>query len=145
MALFPILTLQLGLSMPMAVFPPTGFGSVLPLIGPGDSLLLTLDGVDFTLERALQFGVSLFTESLFADAGGNLTSFTRLVTAGEVAEFADDGNGNLLLVIPGGPPGGPTGITPSTNVLAITAVPEPSGAIFGIASGIVFTLRRRRR
>ena len=144
MEVIPQLGFQFGLGTPGAMFPFAGGGAALPALFPGDTLTFTLMDVDLLGQGALHFGISLFTQTAIADGAGTLTGASLTLTAGSLAEFAANGGGPPLLVLPDSMMPGPASIAPGTPLLRLTVVPEPSALLLTLAT-LSLALRRRRR
>lgn len=138
----PQLTLISGLGGAGASFSFAPGGPPFPELLPGDTLSFSLENVDLAAESILHQGSVLFGQVPLTDGGGNFIGANFTLTAGEIAEF--DNTGPVpLLILPESPGLGPESITPSTVVLGITAIPEPSVTFLGAAGLVLFTRRRR--
>lgn len=138
----PRLAFVSGLGGVAAVFPFAAGGVNLPELLPGDTLSFSLENVDLTAEMLLYQGSVLFGQVPLTDGGGNFTGVNFTLTAGEIAGF-DVSGAVPSLILPDSPAPGPESIMPSTVVLGITVIPEPSATFFAIA-GLVLFMRRRR-
>jgi hypothetical protein len=138
----PRLAFISGLGGAGAVFPFTGGGAVFPELLPGDTLSFSLENVDLAAESILYQGSVLFGQVPLTDGGGNFTGADFTLTAGEIAEFDSSGAIPFLILPDSGAPG-PESITPTTELLRITVIPEPSVTFLG-AAGLVLFMRRRR-
>jgi hypothetical protein len=138
----PRLTFISGLGGAAASFPFAGGGAFFPELLPGDSLSFSLENVDLAAESILYQGSVLFGQVPLTDGGGNFIGADFTLTAGEIAEFDTSGAIPFLILPDSGAPG-PESITPTTGVLGITVIPEPSVTFLG-AAGLVLFMRRRR-
>lgn len=138
----PRLSFISGLGGVGAVFPFAGGGAFFPELLPGDTLSFSLENVDLAAESILYQGSVLFGQIPLTDGGGNFTGADFTLTAGEIAEF--DRSGAIpFLILPDSGAAGPESITPTTGLLGITVIPEPSVTFLG-AAGLVLFMRRRR-
>jgi hypothetical protein len=126
-----------GLGGAAASFPFAGGGVAFPELLPGDTLSFSLENVDLTAEFVFYQGSVLFGQFPLPDGRGDFT-----ITAGEIANF--DNSGTVpFLILPDSLTAGPASITPTTAVLGVAVIPEPSVTILG-AAGFVLFMRRRR-
>lgn len=138
----PRLTFISGLGGVAALFPFAGGSALLPELLPGDTLSFSLENVDLAAEKILYQGGVLFGQVPLTDGSGNFIGANFTLAAGEIAEF--DSSGPVpLLILPDSPALGSESITPTTVVIGITAIPEPSVTFLG-AVGLVLFMRRRR-
>jgi hypothetical protein len=138
----PRLQLLSGLGGVGASFPFSGGGAVFSELFPGDTLSFSLENTDLAAESILYQGSVLFSQRPLTDGSGNFTGADFTLTAGEIAEF-DQSGAMPLLILPDSPTLGPESITPTTAVLGITVIPEPSVTLLG-SVGLVLFMRRRR-
>jgi hypothetical protein len=138
----PQLTFISGLGDVGDLFPFAGGGASFPELLPGDTLSFSLGNVNLASESILYQGSVLFGQVPLTDGGGNFTGASYTLTAGEIAEF--DVTGAVpSLILPDSLAPGPDSITPTTAVLGITVIPEPSVTFLG-AAGLLLFMRRRR-
>ncbi len=131
-----------GLGDVGALFPFAGGGSAFPNLLPGDTLSFTLENVDLAMEGILYQGSVLFGQVPLTDGGGNFTGASFTLLAGEIAEF--DNSGMIpFLILPDSITPGPESITPTTAVLGITVIPEPTVTLLGVGGFVLFMRRRR--
>ncbi len=138
----PQLVFLTGLGGVGQSFPFASGGAFLPELLPGDVLSFSLENVDLAAESILYQGSALFGQVPLTNGGGNLIGADFTLTAGAIAEFDSSGAVPFLILPDSGAPG-PESITPATQVLAITVIPEPSVTLLG-AAGLVLFMRRRR-
>jgi hypothetical protein len=125
-----------------ALFPFAGGGAAFPNLLPGDILSFTLENVDLATESILYQGSVLFGQVPLTDGGGNFTVANFTLLAGGIAEF--DNSGTIpFLILPDSITPGPESITPTTAVLGITVIPEPTVTLLN-AGGLALFMRRRR-
>ncbi len=138
----PRLNFVSGLGSVGALFPFAGGGVVFPELLPGDVLSFSLENVNLAAEGILYQGSVLFGQLPLTDGGGNFTGANFTLTAGAIAEF-DNSGAVPFLILPDSGASGPEAITPTTNVLGISVIPEPSVTLLGL-TGFVLFMRRRR-
>lgn len=138
----PRLTFISGLDGVAALFPFAGGGAVFPELLPGDTISFSLENVNLAAESILYQGVSLFGQVPLTNGGGNFIGAQFTLNAGGIAEF-DNSGAVPFLILPDSLTPGPESITPTTVVLGITVIPEPSVTFLG-AAGLVLFMRRRR-
>jgi hypothetical protein len=138
----PQLTFLSGLGGVSEPFPFAGGGVLFPELLPGDVLSFSLENVDLAAEGILYQGSVLFGQVPVTDGSGNFTGADFTLTAGAIAEFDNSGPLPLLILPDSGAPG-PESITPTTGLIGVSVVPEPSVTLLGV-TGLVLFMRRRR-
>ncbi len=140
--ILPQLNFLGGLGGVGELFPFAGGGIAFPELMPGDVLSFSLEDVDLGVESLFQYGGTLFGQVPLTDAGGNFLGTDFTLTAGDISEFDISGM-SPLLILPNSGSLGPESITPSTVVLGLSVIPEPSAMILS-AAGFLLCMRRRR-
>ncbi len=138
----PQLTFFSGLGGAGELFPFAGGGFFFPELLPGDILSFSLENVDLAAEGILYQGSVLFGQVPLTDGSGNFIGADFTLTAGAIAEF-DSSGATPFLILPNSGAPGPESITPSTQVIGISVIPEPSVTLLGV-TGLVLFMRRRR-
>lgn len=134
----PQLTFLSGLGGVSEPFPFASGGVFFPELLPGDVLSFSLENVDLAAESILYQGSVLFGQVPITDGSGNFIGADFTLTAGAIAEFDNSG-----LILPNSGAPGPESITPSTGLIGVTVIPEPSVTLLGV-TGLVLFMRRRR-
>ncbi len=138
----PQLTFLSGLGGVSEPFPFAGGGVFFPELLPGDVLSFSLENVDLAAGGILYQGSVLFGQVPITDGSGNFIGADFTLTAGAIAEFDSSGPVPLLILPNSGAPG-PESITPTTGLVGVSVIPEPSVTLLGV-TGLVLFMRRRR-